>query len=94
MANGFDAAAWATRLASRPAAEAGSEVNQLLVSSEWHMRRVLLTVRATFPPSVRVVCCPTPDGCTREHWAGSPARRAVGLRELAVLQAFRSAGLL
>jgi uncharacterized SAM-binding protein YcdF (DUF218 family) len=65
----------------------------LLVSSEWHMRRVLLTVRATFPPRVGLVCCPTPEGCTRASWTTAKGCRAVVLQELAVFQSFRDAGL-
>jgi vancomycin permeability regulator SanA len=42
----------------------------LLVSSEWHMRRVLLTVQKTFRPGLRFVCCPTLEGCTH----GRPGR--------------------
>jgi uncharacterized SAM-binding protein YcdF (DUF218 family) len=66
----------------------------LLVSSEWHMRRVLLTVRTVFPPGVRLVCCPTPEGCTRENWTAAAGCRDEVLRELSVLQAFQGAGLL
>jgi hypothetical protein len=92
-ANTFANARYSLELLREPGRPAGLGA-VLLVSSEWHMRRVLLTVRAIFPPGVRLVCCPTPEGCTRETWAGSPACRAVVLRELAVFQAFRSAGLL
>jgi uncharacterized SAM-binding protein YcdF (DUF218 family) len=66
----------------------------LLVSSEWHMRRVLLIMRATFPAGITLVCCPTPEGCTRETWARTAACREEVLRELSILRAFRDAGLL
>jgi hypothetical protein len=65
-----------------------------LVSSEWHMRRVLLTIEATLPSGLRLVCCPILEGCTRETWAGSEARRAEVLQELSILLAFREAGVL
>ena len=60
----------------------------LLVSSEWHMRRVLLTVRATFPGGIRLVCCPTTEGCTRENWTASEACRREVIRESELLTAF------
>ena len=65
----------------------------LLVSSEWHMRRVLLTVQATFPQGIRFVCCPTPEGCTRETWAASDVCRREVFQELELLLGFRDAGL-
>lgn len=66
----------------------------LLVSSEWHMRRVLLTVVATFPQAVRFVCCPTPEGCRRETWRASDGCREEVLHELELLLRFRDAGVL
>jgi hypothetical protein len=66
----------------------------LLVSSEWHMRRVLLTVQKTFPKGLRFVCCPTLEGCTRETWAAVEECRAEVLQEWELLIAFREAGLL
>src|SRR4051812_42181998 len=66
----------------------------LLVSSEWHMRRVLLTVQATFPRGLRFVCCPTPEGCTRETWTASEGCRGEEIREWELFSAFREAGLL
>jgi len=46
----------------------------LLVSSEWQMRRVLLTVQATFPQGIRFVCCPTLEDCT---WGNRAASRMI-----------------
>jgi len=66
----------------------------LLVSSEWHMRRVLLTAQKTFPKGLSFVCCPTLEGCTRETWAAVEECRAEVLQELELLIAFRGAGLL
>jgi len=66
----------------------------LLVSSEWHMRRVLLTVQKTFPQGLRFVCCPTLEGCTRETWAAVKECRAEVLQEWELVVAFREAGLL
>jgi hypothetical protein len=60
----------------------------LLVSSEWHMRRVLLTMQATFPQGIRFVCCPTTEGCTRENWTSSEACRREMIQESELLPAF------
>jgi hypothetical protein len=66
----------------------------LLVSSEWHMRRVLLTMQATFPQGIRFVCCPTQEGCTQENWTASEECRKEVLQEVELLVGFREAGLL
>lgn len=66
----------------------------ILVSSEWHMGRVLLTMKSTLPPDLHLVCCPTWEGCTRETWATCDACRAEVLQELSILEAFQEAGLL
>jgi vancomycin permeability regulator SanA len=66
----------------------------ILVSSEWHMRRVLLTMEATFPPGLRLVCCPTLEGCARETWASSEVCRAEVLQELSIFLTFREAGVI
>jgi hypothetical protein len=64
----------------------------LLVSSEWHMRRVLLTTKAYFPSQLRLLCCPTTEGCNRENWTTSPAYRNDVLQELCLLEALEEAG--
>src|SRR4051794_4861498 len=69
----------------------GGLATALLVSSEWHMRRVLLTVQATFPRGIRFVCCPTQEGCTRETWAASAACRREVIQELELLSSCREA---
>ncbi len=66
----------------------------LLVSSEWHMRRVLLTAQRFFPPSVRLMCCPTLEGCTRDNWTASPGCRDVVLNEAMLLDTFVETGAL
>jgi uncharacterized SAM-binding protein YcdF (DUF218 family) len=66
----------------------------ILVSSEWHMRRVLLTSKMFFPPSMRFVCCPTPQGCNRANWAASEACRRVVTEEALLLNAFLESGAL
>lgn len=66
----------------------------LLVSSEWHMGRVLLTARRYFQPRVSLVCCPTLEGCCRENWTASAACRRVVGAEAVLLEAFLSAGTL
>jgi uncharacterized SAM-binding protein YcdF (DUF218 family) len=64
----------------------------ILVSSEWHMRRVLLTMKTSFSDEVKLVCCPTLEGCTRETWTTSEACREEVLGELLLLEAFRETG--
>ena len=77
----------------------------LLVSSEWHMRRVLLTARRYCPSRIRLVCCPTCEGCKQDNWtawvnaAGKCSRRQrcwrhflqqARLMEILPLKAFRA----
>ena len=64
----------------------------ILVSSEWHMRRVLLTTQKFFPAGLRFVCCPTLEGCTRENWTMSGACRREVDGELLLLETFRGTG--
>jgi uncharacterized SAM-binding protein YcdF (DUF218 family) len=64
----------------------------ILVSSEWHMRRVLLTMKAFFPGNLRFLCCPTTEGCTRENWRGSQACRREVMREALLLETFLETG--
>jgi vancomycin permeability regulator SanA len=66
----------------------------ILVSSEWHMRRVLLTAQAGFPQSVRFVCCPTCEGCDRRNWTESEACRNEVLNEALLLEAFLETGVI
>ena len=64
----------------------------ILVSSEWHMRRVLLTTQRFCPAGLRFVCCPTLEGCTRENWTMSGACRKEVHLELLLLETFRGTG--
>lgn len=64
----------------------------LLVSSEWHMGRVLLTAKRYFQSQVSLVCCPTLEGCSRENWTASAACRRVVRAEAALCHTFLSAG--
>jgi uncharacterized SAM-binding protein YcdF (DUF218 family) len=64
----------------------------ILVSSEWHMRRVLLTSKRFFPSSVRFVCCPTTEGCNRANWTGSEAYRREVTDEALPLESFLETG--
>ena len=64
----------------------------ILVSSEWHMRRVLLTMKAYFSSELRLVCCPTYEGCNRDNWFLSDACRETVLQELLLLEALRETG--
>ena len=64
----------------------------LLVSSEWHMRRVLLTTKKYFPADIRFVCCPTCEGCNRDDWTQSDTCRMEVLNEATLLKAFLMTG--
>ena len=65
-----------------------------LVSSEWHMRRVLLTAKKYFPGNVHFVCCPTCEGCNRENWLNSDASRRMVYTEADLLELFLKTGAL
>jgi uncharacterized SAM-binding protein YcdF (DUF218 family) len=66
----------------------------ILVSSEWHMRRVLLTAQAGFPRSVRFICCPTSEGCNRRNWTESEVCRNEVLDEALLLETFLETGVI
>ena len=66
----------------------------ILVSSEWHMRRVLLTVQASFSRPIRFICCPTREGCNRQNWTDSEVCRNEVLNEALLLEAFLETGAL
>jgi len=66
----------------------------LLVSSEWHMGRVLLTARRYLPGRVRLVCCPTCEGCNRDNWTESDECRKEVEQEATLLEAFLETGAL
>ena len=64
----------------------------LLVSSEWHMRRVLLTAKKFMPARIRFRCCPTPVGCNRNTWADSETCRSEVENEATLLETFLQTG--
>lgn len=66
----------------------------ILVSSEWQLRRVLLTMRKYFPEPIRWVCCPTLEGFDRGNWTQSAAGRAEVEAEAVPLESFLLAGSL
>jgi hypothetical protein len=66
----------------------------LLVSSEWHMRRVLLTARRYLPSRIRLVCCPTCEGCNRHNWTKSEECRGEVEQEATLLEAYLATGAL
>src|SRR5579885_1289121 len=65
--NTFQNAAYSLE-ALRDAGLLGGISAVLLVSCPWHMRRVLLVTRQTFPPRVRLLCCPHAGRCTEGAW--------------------------
>jgi vancomycin permeability regulator SanA len=66
----------------------------LLVSAEWHMRRVLLTMKKYFPATIRLVCCPTLEGFNRDNWTESDEGRRSVMNEAELLAAFQMTGAL
>ena len=61
----------------------------LPVSSEWHMARVLWTVKKFFPASTRFLCCPTLEGCNRSNWTKSNAFRQAVMDEAVLYTTFK-----
>ena len=66
----------------------------LLVSAEWHMRRVLLTMQRAFPASIRLVCCPPTEGCTARTWRHTAACEQIVRAEATILRSFLDLGIL
>ena len=64
----------------------------ILVSSEWHMRRVLLSTKKYFPLSIRFLCCPSLEGCNRENWMQCDEYRAIVSAEALLLTTFLQTG--
>ena len=58
------------------------------------MRRVLLTVQASFSRPIRFICCPTGEGCNRQNWTDSEVCRNEVLNEAMLLEAFLETGAL
>lgn len=77
---------------SRPVLEAAGLLDTLsrviLISSAWHMRRVLLTTCAYFPRAIQYICCPPPGGCHRENWMNSRRCRRIVENETLLLETF------
>jgi hypothetical protein len=64
----------------------------LLVSAGWHLRRALRLVGLAFPPSVRLVCCAAPGGCTAADWATRDDWRRLVQQEWLLYQALLGPG--
>jgi uncharacterized SAM-binding protein YcdF (DUF218 family) len=58
----------------------------LLVSCQWHMRRVFLVARQTFPTRVRLLACPDEESCTEATWRESAQCRECVAGELRLLR--------
>jgi vancomycin permeability regulator SanA len=54
----------------------------MLISCPWHMARVRLLARRSFPSAVRLLCCPHQESWTAGSWATSREGRACVLSEL------------
>jgi len=70
------------------------EATLLLVSSAWHLGRVVLTVRREAPPGTRLLAVASEEACTRDAWTRDPALRRIVESEAAIFEAFLGAGLL
>ncbi len=66
----------------------------ILVSSWWHLKRVRLIMKKTFPNEISLICCPCEEECTETAWARSERCRKTVLNELRILQAFLQVGIL
>jgi len=66
----------------------------LLVSCPWHMRRVFLVTRQTFPARVRLISTPHAECCTEETWQLSDRCRKAVSSEYHLVQRFIAEGLL
>jgi vancomycin permeability regulator SanA len=66
----------------------------LLVSCPWHMRRVFLVTRQTFPARIRLLACPQEEACTEATWQNFRDCRKCVAAELRLLERFTQAGLL
>jgi uncharacterized SAM-binding protein YcdF (DUF218 family) len=66
----------------------------LLVSCPWHMRRVFLVARQTFPARIRLLDCPHEEWCTETTWRSFPDCRRRVAAELQLLERFTRAGML
>ncbi|QEG38193.1 hypothetical protein UC8_01460 [Roseimaritima ulvae] len=53
-----------------------------LVSSAWHMYRVLMISEHVFPRSTTFCCQPTIDGCNIDNWPENAAFRNLVANEL------------
>ena len=66
----------------------------LLVSSEWHMRRLLLTAKKFMPAKIRFLCYPTLDRCNRTTWTNSELCRSEVENEAMLIGTFLETGAL
>ncbi len=66
----------------------------LLVSSPWHMGRVLKTVRTHAPAHWDLRCCPPPGVCDEFSWRSSDSHRERVMHELAIYRSLASRGIL
>jgi uncharacterized SAM-binding protein YcdF (DUF218 family) len=66
----------------------------LLVSSPWHLGRVLRTARRHAPLRTRLLAVASRDACTRDGWTQTPGCRRIVEAEADVFDAFLGAGLL
>jgi hypothetical protein len=66
----------------------------LLVSSPWHLGRVVRTVRPHVPPTTRLLAIPSREGCAAATWRTDAVCRGRVETEARIFQAFVAAGIL
>lgn len=66
----------------------------LLVSSPWHMGRVIRIARAHVPAHWQLRCCPPPNICDEFTWRSSDLHRERVLHELEIYRSLTSRGVL
>lgn len=64
-----------------------------LVSSQWHMYRVLMIVEHLFPSSAEFCCHPTPAGCHAGNWNDQPEYEQWVENELRLIEQLLKAGV-
>jgi len=66
----------------------------ILVSSPWHMRRVIACARSAFGDGVRLLACPSASSCTRHSWTLSAEQRLIVESEALLLETWEEIGIL
>jgi vancomycin permeability regulator SanA len=63
-----------------------------LVSSAWHMLRMLIVMKRYVPNKVTLLCHPATEGVTAGNWQTSPQNRAIVENELRLIEKLLKTG--